>query len=152
TDGFTVPGWTALVLAGYATSIWLLSVAIRQIPVSVAYAVWAGLGTAGIAVVGLLFLHESLNPVKAGALALIIAGVVVLNLQTAHGPSTRRVGACARLKRTSRRLCACTSADSARSVGLGRLHLVDRLHRWEVLEVGQRGARPTDEGEGRLRA
>src|ERR671920_2649413 len=67
TDGFSVPGWTALVLAGYATSIWLLSVAIRQIPVSVAYAVWAGLGTAGIAVVGMVFLHESLNPVKAGA-------------------------------------------------------------------------------------
>ena len=51
---------------------------------SVAYAVWAGLGTAGIAVVGYLFLGESLGWVKAGAIGLIIAGVVVLNVTGSH--------------------------------------------------------------------
>ena len=50
----------------------------------VAYAVWAGLGTAGIAVVGYLFLGESLGWVKAGAIGLIIAGVVVLNVTGSH--------------------------------------------------------------------
>lgn len=84
TDGFSVPGWTLAVVAGYATSIWLLSVTTRQIPVPIAYAVWAGLGTAGIAVVGMLFLHQPLDLVRGAAIALIIIGVVVLNLQGTH--------------------------------------------------------------------
>jgi len=54
TQGFRDPGWTAAVVAGYAFSIWLLTLVIRHIPVSITYAVWAGLGTAGIAVVGVL--------------------------------------------------------------------------------------------------
>ncbi|MGA9749775.1 MAG: multidrug efflux SMR transporter [Nocardioides sp.] len=84
TRGFRDPGWTALVLAGYALSIWLLALVIKHISVSVAYAVWSGLGTAGIVVIGLLFLGERLDLTKAVALAMIIVGVVVLNLQTAH--------------------------------------------------------------------
>ena len=84
TQEFRDPGWTAAVIAGYALSIWLLTVVIRHIPVSVAYAVWSGLGTAGIAVVGVLFLDERLDLVKAAALMMIIGGVVVLNLHGAH--------------------------------------------------------------------
>jgi small multidrug resistance pump len=83
-DGFREPGWTAAVLAGYATSIWLLTVVVDRIPVAVAYASWAGLGTAGIAVVGAVFLDQPLDAVKVGAMAMIIAGVVVLNLRVAH--------------------------------------------------------------------
>src|SRR4051794_28634134 len=79
-QGFRDPGWTAAVLLGYAVSIWLLTLVVRDIPVSVAYAVWSGLGTAGIAVVGTLLLDEPLGVVKAAALALIVSGVVVLNL------------------------------------------------------------------------
>lgn len=84
TEGFRDPGWTAGVLVGYVTSIWLLTVVVNRIPVPVAYACWAGLGTAGIAVVGVLFLDEPLDAVKVGALALIITGVVILNLRVAH--------------------------------------------------------------------
>ena len=84
TDGFSRPGWTAAVLAGYALSIWLLSLVVREIPVSIAYAVWAGLGTAGIAVIGVLFLDEPLTALKAAALLMVVAGVVILNLQGAH--------------------------------------------------------------------
>lgn len=84
THGFRDPGWTALVLAGYAASIWMLALVIRQIPVSVAYAVWSGLGTAGIVVIGLLFLGERIDVLKASALAMIIVGVVILNLHSAH--------------------------------------------------------------------
>lgn len=84
TQEFRDPGWTAAVIAGYALSIWLLTVVIREIPVSVAYAIWSGLGTAGIAVVGLLFLDERMDLVKAAALLLIIGGVVLLNLHGAH--------------------------------------------------------------------
>ncbi len=84
TDGFRAPGWTAAVIAGYAASIWLLALVIRHLPVSVTYAVWSGLGTAGIAVIGVVFLGERLGPVQTAALLLIIIGVVVLNLAGAH--------------------------------------------------------------------
>ena len=84
TDGFSAPFWTAFVLVAYATSIWLLAIVVRQVPVSVAYAIWAGLGTAAIAVVGVLLLGEDWDLIKVSALALIIVGVVVLNLHGAH--------------------------------------------------------------------
>ena len=57
-DGFRDPFWTAVVLVGYAVSIWLLPLVVREMPVSVAYAIWAGLGTAAIAVVGVVVLGE----------------------------------------------------------------------------------------------
>jgi small multidrug resistance pump len=84
THGFREPGWTVLVLGGYAISIWLLALVIRHIPVSVTYAVWSGLGTAGIVAVGVLLLGERLDLVKAAALVLIVVGVLVLNLHGAH--------------------------------------------------------------------
>jgi small multidrug resistance pump len=83
-EGFTSPVWTAVVVAGYAFSIWLLTIVVKEIPVSVTYAIWAGLGTAAIAIVGVLFLDEPLSAAKVAALALIISGVVLLNFQGAH--------------------------------------------------------------------
>jgi small multidrug resistance pump len=89
TRGFHDLPWSALVLGGYALSIWLLAIVVRQMSVSVAYAVWSGVGTAAIAGVGVLFLGERLDAVKLSALALIIIGVVVLNL---HSTSTHLSG------------------------------------------------------------
>jgi small multidrug resistance pump len=83
-DGFTNPGWSGVVLLGYAVSIWLLTVVVRTVPVSVAYAIWSGVGTAVVAVVGYLFLGEQLSPVKVVSLAMIVGGVVGLNLAGAH--------------------------------------------------------------------
>jgi small multidrug resistance pump len=83
-DGFTNPGWSAAVVVGYALSIWLLTVVVRTMPVSVTYAIWAGAGTALVAVVGLVFLGEPLGWVKAASLAMIVSGVVGLNLTGAH--------------------------------------------------------------------
>ncbi len=83
-EGFRDPGWTALVLVGYGLSIWLLTLVVREVPVSIAYATWAGVGTAAIAVVGVLALGESWDLTKTAALALIIVGVVLLNLHGAH--------------------------------------------------------------------
>ncbi len=82
-QGLRDPGWAAVVLLGYAVSIWLLTVVVERIPVSIAYAVWSGVGTAGIALVGVLFLDEPVTAVKLTALGLIIGGVVLLNLQSA---------------------------------------------------------------------
>ncbi|CAA9370412.1 MAG: hypothetical protein AVDCRST_MAG47-1163 [uncultured Nocardioidaceae bacterium] len=84
TEGFRDPFWAAIVLAGYGVAIWLLAIVVQRLPVSVTYAVWAGLGTAAIAVIGVVYLGESWNPVKVTALALIIVGVVVLNLEGVH--------------------------------------------------------------------
>jgi small multidrug resistance pump len=50
----------------------------------VTYAIWAGLGTAAIAVVGVVALGDHMDWVKAGAIALIVTGVVVLNLHGVH--------------------------------------------------------------------
>jgi small multidrug resistance pump len=83
-DGFTSPLWSAVVLVGYAVSIWLLTVVVRTMPVSVAYAIWSGIGTAVVAVVGYLFLGEQMPLVKVLSLAMIVVGVVGLNLSGAH--------------------------------------------------------------------
>ena len=82
--GFTDPFWSALVLAGYGSSIWLLTVVVRQLPVSMVYAVWSGLGTAAVAVVGVMWLHEPMTTLKLIALGLIIGGVVLLNVGAPH--------------------------------------------------------------------
>ena len=80
TAGFTNPAWSALVVGGYAVSIWMLAMVVRTVPVSVAYAVWSGVGTALVAVIGYAFLGESLGWFKAMSLALIVVGVVGLSL------------------------------------------------------------------------
>ncbi len=87
TEGFTRPGWSVLVALGYAVSIWLLTLVVRTMPVSVAYAIWAGAGTALVAVAGVVFLGEGLGVVKGTGLVLIVLGVVVLNLSPGSGPA-----------------------------------------------------------------
>jgi len=82
--GFTDPFWSVLVVAGYGLSIWLLAVVVRSMPVSIAYAIWAGVGTAVVAVIGVAFLGESMNWLKAASLAMIVLGVVGLNLVATH--------------------------------------------------------------------
>ena len=84
TEGFRNPGWSALVIAGYAVSIWLLSLVVRDIPVSIAYAVWAGAGTALVAVVGVLWLGDEWNWVSVTAIIFIVIGVVALNVNSVH--------------------------------------------------------------------
>lgn len=84
TNGFRVPSWSLLVILGYAVSIWLLSLVVRDIPISVTYAVWSGVGTAAIAAIGVLFRNEHLDWVSTAAIVLIIGGVVVLNMRSAH--------------------------------------------------------------------
>jgi small multidrug resistance pump len=79
TDGFTDPLWTTLVLGAYALSIGLLAIVVKHIPVSVAYAVWSGAGTALVAVIGVTLLGERLDALRVAAIGLIVVGVIVLN-------------------------------------------------------------------------
>lgn len=69
---------TLLPLVLIGLSFALLSVALRVIPLAVAYAVWEGLGIVGIALVGHLLFGEHLTPERMIALAAILAGVVLL--------------------------------------------------------------------------
>ncbi|WP_019551779.1 DMT family transporter [Thermus scotoductus] len=85
-QGFSKLGPSVLVVVGYASAFYFLSLALKTIPLNTAYAVWSGLGTALIAVWGWLVLKEPMNGAIALGIALIIVGVVVLNLalNTAH--------------------------------------------------------------------
>ncbi|MGW0174749.1 DMT family transporter [Rhodococcus sp. NPDC003322] len=79
-DGFRRPGPTVAVLGLYGAALYCLSQALRQLDVGVAYAVWAGVGTAVIAAIGMLILHEPRSASKILGIGLVIAGVVALNL------------------------------------------------------------------------
>ena len=73
-----------VVVAGYVGSLALLGVVVRHLEVSVAYAVWAGAGTALVATFGVMMLGEPATAIKIASLSLIIVGVVGLNLSGAH--------------------------------------------------------------------
>ena len=83
-DGFTRPLPSAIVVVGYMLSFYLLALVLRDISVSTAYAVWAGAGTAAVAIIGMAVLGEPANAVKLGSIALIVVGVIALNLSGAH--------------------------------------------------------------------
>jgi small multidrug resistance pump len=83
-DGFTRLWPSIGTVAGYLVSFALLAQVLKSIPVGTAYAIWSAAGTALIATIGIVFLRESASPAKLIGLALVIAGVVVLNLAGAH--------------------------------------------------------------------
>lgn len=79
--GFTRVVPTVILVIGYGFAFFALSQALKLgMNVGVAYAVWSAIGVALIAIIGALFLHESLSPVQIGGLVLIIAGVVALEV------------------------------------------------------------------------
>ncbi|WP_018719267.1 DMT family transporter [Arhodomonas aquaeolei] len=84
-DGFSRPGPSAIVVAGYALAFVLLSMSLKHLPVGYVYALWAGLGMVGVAITGALVFGETFPLAKAGGIALIVAGVVMLNLPAARG-------------------------------------------------------------------
>ncbi|MBF6595419.1 MAG: multidrug efflux SMR transporter [Thermaceae bacterium] len=79
-QGFSKITPSVIVVAGYASAFYFISLALKTIPLSTAYAIWSGLGTALIAVLGVVFLRESINLPGVLGIGLIIAGVVLLNL------------------------------------------------------------------------
>lgn len=79
-EGFSKFAPSILVFVFYGSSIVALTLALKRIDVSVAYAVWSGAGTALIAMLGMLIFREPVTVVKIFALVLIVAGVAMLNL------------------------------------------------------------------------
>jgi len=77
---FTRLGPTIVLVVCYAAAFYCLSVTLRVIPVGIAYAIWSALGIVLISVVGLVFFRQKLDLAAIIGLALIIIGVLVVNL------------------------------------------------------------------------
>ncbi len=83
-EGFTKLLPSAVVVLGYGTSFWLLALVLRELSIGTTYAVWSAAGTALIAALGILAFGEPATALKLASLALIIIGVVGLNLAGSH--------------------------------------------------------------------
>ena len=79
-DGFTRIGPAGVVVVCYGASFALLSLALRGIELSIAYALWSGVGTAAVAAIGIVWFGESAAAGKLLSLALIVIGVAGLHL------------------------------------------------------------------------
>ncbi|EWY39354.1 multidrug transporter [Skermanella stibiiresistens SB22] len=77
---FTRPLPVTIMLAGYGTSFYLLSLALMTLPVGIAYAIWSGLGIVLISLVGFVWFKQALDAPAVLGLGLIVAGVIVVNV------------------------------------------------------------------------
>ncbi|GHD47945.1 small multidrug resistance pump [Marinobacter persicus] len=79
-EGFTRLGPTTVVVIGYVVAFYFLALAIKVIPVGIAYAVWAGLGIVLISLIGWLVFQQKLDAPAILGMGLILSGVLVINL------------------------------------------------------------------------
>ena len=79
-DGFSRLGPALVVVVGYGVAFYFLSLALRGIPVGVAYAVWSGVGIVLISVIGWFAFGQALDAAAVVGIGLIMAGVIVLNV------------------------------------------------------------------------
>ncbi|WP_426415060.1 quaternary ammonium compound efflux SMR transporter SugE [Aestuariirhabdus sp. LZHN29] len=80
TEGFSRPLPSLLTIVAMGASFWLLSLAMKSIPVGTAYAVWTGIGAVGVAVLGMLLFDESREWLRIFCLLLIVCGIAGLKL------------------------------------------------------------------------
>lgn len=79
-DGFTKLVPSVLTIVGSLISFWLLSIAMKSLPVGTAYAVWVGIGTVGTATLAVVLFGEPINVMRVAGIGLIVAGIVALKL------------------------------------------------------------------------
>jgi len=79
-EQFTRPKPLILTALGYMAAFYFLSLVLRTMPVGIAYAIWSGLGVVLITLVGLVWFGQRLDAPAIAGLALIIAGVAIINL------------------------------------------------------------------------
>lgn len=91
-DGFARWGLGAASIACYWVCFGFLAVAIKSIPVGVAYAIWSGAGIVAIAVIGFIVFRQNLSLMQIAFIALILVGAVGLNLTTNETPAGHLVG------------------------------------------------------------
>lgn len=78
-DGFTLLFPSLGVACGYGISFYCLSLCLKTLPLSLAYAIWSGVGTAATALIGLILWNEAFTLFKVLGIILIIGGVILLN-------------------------------------------------------------------------
>ncbi|WP_010588081.1 DMT family transporter [Schlesneria paludicola] len=83
TDGFTRFWPSVFTIIGIVTSLVMLSMSVRTLPIGTAYAVWVGIGAAGTVVCGILLFGESASLVRLGFLSLLLISIIGLKM-TAH--------------------------------------------------------------------
>jgi quaternary ammonium compound-resistance protein SugE len=79
-DGLTRPVPTSITAVAMVGSVVFLGLALKTLPLSIAYAVWTGIGIVGVTIVAIAFQGEALDALKAACLVLIVAGIVGLKL------------------------------------------------------------------------
>ncbi len=82
TEGFTRLWPTMGTVLAMILSLWLLSIAMKSLPLGTAYSVWVGVGAVGTVILGIVLLDEPANPARLISVALIISGIVGLKLAT----------------------------------------------------------------------
>jgi len=82
TEGFTRPFPTIVTLACYGAAFYCLLLALRTIPMGIAYALWSGIGIVAISLIGLFFYHQKLDASALVGIGLILAGTLVVNLSS----------------------------------------------------------------------
>ncbi|ETK19085.1 quaternary ammonium compound-resistance protein SugE [Pseudomonas sp. FH4] len=80
TDGFSKPLPTALTIAAMAVSLGLLGLAMKELPLGTAYAIWTGVGAVGTVIAGIILFGESMALFRLASVALIIAGLIGLKV------------------------------------------------------------------------
>lgn len=80
TEGFTRLWPTVWTVLAMITSLWLLGIAMKSLPVGTAYSVWVGVGAVGTVILGIVLLGEPANAARLISVALIIAGIIGLKL------------------------------------------------------------------------
>ena len=80
TDGFTRPLPTALTVAAMAISLGLLGLAMKELPLGTAYAIWTGVGAVGTVIAGIILFGESMALIRLASVALIVTGLIGLKV------------------------------------------------------------------------
>ena len=82
TEGFSRLWPSVFTALAMVASFWLLSLALRSLPLGTAYGVWVGIGAVGTALAGMLLFHEPATPLKLASLVLVVAGIAGFKLAT----------------------------------------------------------------------
>ncbi|GAB3378451.1 DMT family transporter [Massilia agri] len=82
TAGFTKLWPSVFTITTMAGSVGMLGLALRQLPLGTAYAVWTGIGTVGTAIAGMVLLNEPAGALRLGAIAMIAGGIIALKMLT----------------------------------------------------------------------
>ena len=79
-NGFTHVGWSIFTGVTAFASFWLLALAMRDLPLGTAYAVWVGIGAVGAFIIGILFLGDTLSVQRVVAVSFVVIGLIGLKL------------------------------------------------------------------------